>query len=417
MISFGLTVCATLLALPQEPVQPDGLSPLQATQELSLLGVEVDPPSREKGLFPWLARDAHGRISASWTEPRTEKGHALLWAERQSDGSWSQPIEIAAGKDWFVNWADHPMHAVDEQGRIFASWLQKVPGSTYSYHVQTRMRDLEGSWGATTILHDDRSASEHGFASIAPVPGGGFVVAWLDGQATPNKGPMQLRARRVLSNGSFGPELLVDARVCDCCGTSLRRSPDGSFALSFRDRSLHEVRDLGRARIRLFGDEELQKEPMPSPVDGWVMPGCPVNGPAQAADDKRVATTWFTMEPTPRIRLGYGFQVFTLAEGPGVAGRVSITSTKRGFAIAWLETRKGQTSWWLQEMQRKPAPTPSGDGAQILEPLGAARPLAQITGSRADGFLRLAATNSGVLAIWTEGKSQQLRAKLVEKSP
>lgn len=414
MIGFSLTLCVAFAAPTQEPVLPDGFSQLRAAQDAAkpaLHGIEVAPPSLGKGLYPCLALDSEGGLSASWTEPRQGKEHALLWAKRKADGSWSEPEQIAAGDDWFVNWADHPMHASDAQGRVLATWLQKVPGSAYSYQVQTRLRDSAGNWGEPRLLHEDTSPTEHGFVSIASTPGGGFVIAWLDGRATAEKKPMQLRARRLLADGSFGPELLVDSRVCDCCGTSLRAAPDGSFLLSFRDRSEEEVRDLGRARIRLGDDAKLQLEAMPAPVDGWVMPGCPVNGPAQAADSERIATAWFTMQPTPRVRLGYGMQVLNIAEGAGVAGRVAVAATQHGFAVAWLETRAGRTAWWLQELHRKPSPTPSRDGGQILVPTGPGRPIAPSTGSRADGFLSLAATKTGVLAVWTDGKAQQLRAK------
>jgi len=414
VIGLCLSVCVAFAAPFQEPVQSDGLTQFPGTQEpakTAPLGFEAQPPSLGKGLYPWLAVDAAGTISASWTEPRPAAGHALLWAQRKPDGSWNKPEQIAAGEDWFVNWADHPMHAVDEQGRVLATWLQKVPGSIYSYQVQTRLRELDGKWGEARLLHDDLSPTEHGFVSIAPSQGGGFVVAWLDGRATADKQAMQLRARRVLADGSFGPELLIDPRVCDCCGTSLRAAPDGSFSLSFRNRSAEEIRDLGRIRLGLADGDKLQLEALPAPADGWVMPGCPVNGPAQAADSERIATAWFTMQPTPRVRLGYGMQVLSLTEGAGVAGRVAVAATKDGFAVAWLETRNAQTAWWLQELHRKPSPTPSRDGAQILVPAGPAQPIAATTGSRADGFLRLAPTKTGVLAIWTDGKAKRLQAR------
>jgi hypothetical protein len=414
VIAASSFLCAALLAPLQEPVQSDGLSQLRALQDgpqAALVGNEVAPPSQGKGLYPWLATHANGTISASWTEPRPTGEHALLWAQRKSDGSWSEPEQIAAGDDWFVNWADHPMHAVDAQGRVFATWLQKVPGSIYSYQVQTRLRDSTGNWGEPRLLHEDTSPTEHGFVSIAPTPGGGFVIAWLDGRATAEKKPMQLRARRLLANGSFGPELLVDARVCDCCSTSLRAHPDGSFLLSYRDRGDEEVRDLGRVRLQLQGESELQVLGLPAPVDGWVMPGCPVNGPAQARGQQHIATAWFTMQPTARVRLGYGMQVQNIAEGAGVAGRVAVAATPKGFAVAWLETRQGQTAWWLQELHLETSPQPSRDGIAILAPSSPARPIAATTGSRADGFLRLTPTKTGVLAVWTDGKAQLLRSK------
>ena len=172
-------IWVALATVQQEPVPRDGLSrlrPSAAAQQGA--GTEALPPSAERAIYPWLATDAQGRASANWLVPGGEDGNALLWARRLPDGSWTEAEEVARGQNWFVNWADHPVHAVDAAGRVLATWLQKVPGSTYSYHVHLRLRDAEGVWGEAHRLHEDDSPTEHGFVSIAPVAGGGFVAAW-----------------------------------------------------------------------------------------------------------------------------------------------------------------------------------------------------------------------------------------------
>ena len=400
-------IWVALATVQQEPVPRDGLSrlrPSAAAQQGA--GTEALPPSAERAIYPWLATDAQGRVSANWLVPGGEDGNALLWARRLPDGSWTEAEEVARGQNWFVNWADHPVHAVDAAGRVLATWLQKVPGSTYSYHVHLRLRDAEGVWGEAHRLHEDDSPTEHGFVSIAPVAGGGFVAAWLDGRATGSKEPMQLRARRTLADGSFGPELLVDPRVCDCCATTLVADADGSFWLAYRDRSEEEVRDLGLVRLQLGEEGRLLHNSRDFPADAWVMPGCPVNGPASARWQGKAAVVWFTAHPDPRIRLARGDAVSVVRSEAGVLGRVSCAVIGDQLAVSWLETRRGRTSWWIQFFRL--------DEQERIRPASTARPIAQVLGTRAEGFLRLAAAGEQALAVWTEAKPQRLRARLLQ---
>ena len=81
----------------------------------------------------------------------------------------------------------------------------------------------------------------------------------------------------------------IDARVCDCCGTAAVALADGGL-LVYRDRSVGDVRDIAIVRIRDGGFEP----PRIVHADGWVIRGCPVNGPALAMRDDRVAVLWFT---------------------------------------------------------------------------------------------------------------------------
>lgn len=353
--------------------------------------------------YPWLARGLQGRPTATWTEVDDDGTAAVLYAAEQGDATWSDPAVVALGKDLFVNWADHARHAVDGDGRVAVAWLRKVPGSPHSYHAWVRLREAGGQWLQPQRLHEDASATEHGFVSLAAAPGGGFVAVWLDGRAMIDDGPMQLRARRVLADGALGPESLLDQRVCECCNTSLRADRDGGFVVAYRDRSDEEVRDLGRLRLRLRGERELEPaEPLTAPEDGWVMPGCPVNGPAQARLGGTLATAWFTAEPKPRVRLAWGAGAQTLAEGPGVGGRVRLAARDRHLAAIWLQRDEdGRHAWHLQEFRL---------AAGTLMATGPPRPLAATDGSRMAGFPALVALpEEGWLAAWTTADATALR--------
>jgi hypothetical protein len=56
----------------------------------------------------------------------------LKFAERTATG-WSPATTVAAGDDWFVNWADVPSVLRLDDGTLVAHWLQKSGPATYAY--------------------------------------------------------------------------------------------------------------------------------------------------------------------------------------------------------------------------------------------------------------------------------------------
>ena len=71
---------------------------------------------------------------------------------------------------------------------------------------------------------------------------------------------------------------IVDGDACSCCSTDMAETVDGPVAV-YRDHDAGEIRDISIVR-RVDG-----KWTAPAPVhrDGWMIAGCPTNGPAVAA--------------------------------------------------------------------------------------------------------------------------------------
>ena len=63
-------------------------------------------------------------------------------------GAWSAPETVAAGKDWFVNWADFPSVAVLPDGALFAHWLRKSGPANHAYDVRVSLRATPAGPGA-----------------------------------------------------------------------------------------------------------------------------------------------------------------------------------------------------------------------------------------------------------------------------
>src|SRR4029434_9739704 len=80
----------------------------------------------------------------------------------------------------------------------------------------------------------------------------------------------------------------IDARVCECCPTSVATTSEGPI-VAFRNRSAKEVRDIYVSRLAAG----RWTPPVAVHNDNWDIDRCPVNGPAVSASGRTVAVAWF----------------------------------------------------------------------------------------------------------------------------
>lgn len=377
----------------------------------------VDPPSAAGAMAPWLAPDGDGAW-LSWLEPAADGasadgdggggGHRLRVA--RFDGSaWGPARTVHQCDEMFVNWADTPSVAVEPEGELIVHWLEKLGEGPYAYGVRlARSADGGASWRELGWLHDDRSETEHGFVSLVPDADGTFAV-WLDGRAMADGGAMSLRAGKLDRAPLAGDRL--DERVCECCSTAAVATSDG-VVVAYRDRSDDEIRDIWTVR----GDASGWGAPHALSDDGWRIPGCPVNGPALAADDRRVAVAWFTAAGgAAKVRAalstdgGRSFgRAVEVADGAAV-GRVDAVLEPEGTVlVSWIggldagdergaEADGARGAVWLRRV--------SPDGS-----VGAAIALAETSTARASGFPRLLIRGDEAWLAWVEtGEPARLR--------
>ena len=304
-----------------------------------MLAIQASPAG-EMSEEPNLFVGGDGKMYLNWVEKDTS-GHAALLFSVYEDGVWQAARQIAAGNDWFVNWADYPAMAVDKKGHMVASYLAKSSSATYAYGAWvTTSHDGGINWSEGKKIHDDTTHTEHGFVSLLTQPDSGFVIAWLDGRQTAEKGPMNVRASFLSPTLEKTGETVLDNRVCDCCQTTAAWTAGGPVVL-FRDRSDAEVRDIGISRY----DQAAWTPPQVISPDNWTINGCPVNGPRAAAIDNLLAVAWFTMaEGKSAVKCivsrdaGKTFDApILLAEGQAM-GRVDIVLYDADHAVvSWME--------------------------------------------------------------------------------
>src|SRR5688572_14865079 len=153
-----------------------------ATQTEWAVAIEpVASPAPPGSAQPQLSVSARG-ILLSWIE-RSGTTATLKFSER-SGGAWTPARTVAAGTDWFVNWADVPSVTRLANGALAAHWLQKSGSDTYAYDVRVSYSSDDGkTWAPPVTPHSDGTKSEHGFGSLFQAPGAGLGLVWLDGRA------------------------------------------------------------------------------------------------------------------------------------------------------------------------------------------------------------------------------------------
>jgi hypothetical protein len=324
---------------------------------------ELPSPAQEGSIGPNLFAAADGRILLSWIDRLPGGRHALRFSVREGSG-WSAPRLVAEGADWFVNWADFPSVVALPDGTLAAHWLVRSTGAPHAYEVRiARSHDGGASWSAPVIPHRDGKPAEHGFVSLFPARGGKLGAAWLDGREMPadaagqarDSGAMTLRFAALAPDGTLEDEALLDARVCDCCQTAAAVTTAGPLIV-YRDRTDAEIRDVARLRQH----DGAWTQPQEIAADGWEIRGCPVNGPAAAAQGSRVAVAWFTAaHDAPRVKIafssdaGASFDTPVSVDDGRPLGRVDTVLLDDGSAIvSWVESAPAGSSLRLRRVGR-----------------------------------------------------------------
>ncbi len=351
---------------------------------------ELDPPASDHSLAPNLAI-AGDQVVHTWLErvgeADADDAHRLLFS-RLVD-TWTEPVVIAEGDDFFANWADLPGVVAAADGSLTAHWLAKTGEETYAYSIYlARSSDGGATWTPLGRLNDDDTPTEHGFVSYV-AEGDGVRAFWLDGRGMVEGGPMSLRTASI--GVQVGTDEVVDERVCECCSTAAAMTSTGPVVVS-RDRSEAEVRDI--AIFRWTDDGWSRSQPVHQ--DGWQINGCPVNGPEIAALGELVAVAWFTAAGAePRVQLafshdaGVGFGPPVLIDGEGPLGRVDVVLDGREALVTWLAVGA--------EMGEVRVRRVAADGN-----MGPPVTVAQTAATRGAGFPRLVRNGDLLYLAWVD---------------
>ncbi len=375
--------------------------------------IEEIPFSYENNNAQPTLVSSNGSLSLTWIS--TKENYATLNFSQYKNGKWIKPLTISNGSDWFVNWADFPAHAVNED-LIITSHLKKSATGTYTYDVILNLQNLSGEKLKKDFkLNTDGIKAEHGFVSIVPNDMKGFFITWLDGRNTVQKNsdgdhkPMTIRFAEITNKGDIINESELDAKVCDCCQTSITDTKSGPIVV-YRDRGNSEVRDIYSIKRK----NGIWEDPSPVHNDGWVINGCPVNGPKVIGNSKSLAVAWFTApNGDPKVNLSFSkinngsFNNPLKINDHSAIGRVDVAFLNdEEVIVSYMEVDNIGTYLRLKKV--------SVNG-EVSKPIT----ISKIDGGRNTGVPQLEIINNEIFIVWTifnDGMNQLKSVKLSSKS-
>lgn len=377
----------------------------------------LDSPASEHSAQVHLSKGTDGTIVMSWLEHK--EGEAILRYSTWQSPGWSMAQTVVSGDDWFVNWADFPSVSPISGGLWAAHWLHKKPGGTYAYDVAMSVSNDAGkTWSKPITPHKDGTPTEHGFVSLFPWNNGVGAI-WLDGRNMPaeqdhdhqnNSVPtksvaetgMTLRSAVITLDGEVTESQVADGLVCDCCQTDIAVLPAGPVAV-YRNRTTSEIRDI---QIVSAVDGQWQ-DPVLVSADDWNIAGCPVNGPAIAANGQQLAVAWFTgANDQPRVRMAYsnsdggGFTEAVDIDSNQPQGRVDIELLDDGSAVVlWMCHLKQVANLCLRKVSA------TGEMGDTVRLDGVVKP---------GGFPHFTQANGDLLLAWVESADDGSRIKTAQ---
>ena len=389
-----LLVTVALLGCNTEKPAPAAATPAAAPPPWTITVEPLMTPAARGSGGPQLSvSEQHGPL-LSWTEVTDDKA-TLKFAERNALG-WSQPQTAASGTDWFVNDSDVPSVIRLSNGTLAASWLQNTNPELEAYNLRLSYSKDDGkTWARSFLPHHDGTVTQHGFASLFEVPGQGLGLVWLDGRQTVTDretGPMSLRYASYDAQWKQNADMPIDAKVCDCCPTSVAVTSDG-LVTAFRNRTDDEIRDIYVSRLE--GGKWTDGKAVHD--DGWKIPSCPVNGPVVSAHGRDLAIAWFTT----RDDKGEAYAALSADAGrtwgdpirldeAGSLGRVDVEMLDDGSAVAtWVEFANMRAQFRARRIERSGAKSP-------------AVTIAGASGDRVSGIPRVARQGNQLVFAWVE---------------
>ena len=366
------------------------------------------PPTTASSRYPNLTETDRG-LAIIWFEP-VQEGHALKWSEFNGR-TWSNPVIITSGKDYFINWADFPSVFYNGENHFVVHWLENNGTGPYDYIIKiTQSHDRGRSWSTPIVPHRDKKNGEHGFVSFFHANNNKIGLVWLDGRNMltdgheSGYGQMTLYSTTIDNNGGLGKEILLDDRVCECCPTTAAEIGN-EILVAYRDRSLSEIRNINLVRW----ENGEWKNPQPLHDDNWKIAGCPVNGPKLAVEGNNVAAIWYTSpDDQPSIYLsisndgGNNFNEPMRLDSGKPLGRVD---------CIWLDGESVLASWMEMGAEGTNVMFSTVD---LANQKSRSMIATQISPGRASGHPIISRYHQNIFLAWTEvGEVDKIKSKWI----
>ncbi|WP_446808975.1 exo-alpha-sialidase [Methylomonas sp. 2BW1-5-20] len=303
---------------------------------------ELQIPAQSPSQQHHLARTANGDLIVSWVETDAETStakFAILEAKR-----WSLPLTVTKVEGKL---ADPPVVLGLSDGSLAAAWMPYVANSTDRYAADIYVaRSIDGglSWSPALRPYGDEARVYDAQLSLSALPDAGLALVWTDMRnanhdpaADQKSNRYQLMATVIDKHWQAGPALTLDNDVCSCC-RSYTAAQGEQLLTVYRDHAAGEIRDISAVRWQANGNPQISNVH----ADGWVIGGCPSNGPSIDMAPNRSVAAWFTAaDGKGRVKLAFSSDGGAHFDQP-----IELDADASGYANALLlEDGSALVSW------------------------------------------------------------------------
>jgi hypothetical protein len=381
---------------------------------------------------------ADGRIVVAVWSAALAEGQTDIYASvsRDSGARFGAPVRVnATDGDVRVNGEQAPRVVLTRSSRgeprIAVIWTSA--GKAGTTLLAARSDDGGRTFGASSIVPGSDAAGSRGWQSAVADPGGGIHALWLDhramaapagstpgthvhGTAAAASDGFAMAQRSALYTsvvGQPGSVRAITTGVCYCCKTAIVTAADGTIFAAWRNVYAGGIRDIAASVSRDGG--RTFAAPVKVSDDGWVLNGCPDDGPAMAIDGRgQLHIVWPTLvtgaNGSQTLGLFYAVskdgRTFTPRQrvpANGVPHHPQIAVAADGrVVIAWDESGKG-----LRQIALARASSDPSGGVELT----------RLPASAQGTYPVVVATADGLVAAWTSGTGTDTKIQVARIGP
>lgn len=349
-------------------------------------------PSAPGSLQPNWSTTPDGSALLSWVEPTKDGSFALRYAVRRGT-NWSEPHTVATNRHFFHHPAEVPEVMALSDRQWMAHWVEMPDEANEAEYVYVSSSTDGVRWTTPVMAHKDRSAVQHGLASMAANSNGEVSLLWLE---TPKgeDGPGYLMRTVVDATGKEVKEERLDGDVCNCCPTAVTRTAKG-LLVAYRAHTPADIRDIAVIRF----ENGKWSQPKIVNADNWNINACPTNAAAVAAKGDKVALAWYTgAQDSPRVQIAFS------SDSGATFGKPTLVSTGHAFGYTSVALADDGSAFvsWLED-----GPNNTRVLARSVSAAGVAGPVVQVAegGKAALGYPRIFHSAGGSFIAWGGGKA------------
>ena len=269
-------------------------------------------PSPHCGRTPTPAFDTKGRLWVVFSQ----HGHIYLSAS-DDEGKTFQPPRVVnrIPEAIYDDGENRPKLALGPDGELYVSWTHKISGR-YAGNIRFA-RSIDGgqTFDTPLIVNDDHAPISHRFDSMAVDKQGRIYISWIDkrdlaaAKQTDTKyaGAAIYYAISTDRGKSFAFNRKLADHSCECCRIAMAVDNTANDPITILWRHVYPVNIRDHAIARLgMNTPAIEGLPQRATKDGWMVEGCPHHGPSLSIDPQhKVHMVWFTQgEKNPGLNYG-----------------------------------------------------------------------------------------------------------------